>query len=415
MKNNSIASIVAVLVLSLSSALAQTTLVPKSPFPGVLRNNAASFAIGSDGYVGTGGLSTTIQGSDDFWKYNSITDTWTQISSYPLQTTDAVGFSISGKGYVLGGYDGWSLFYSELYEYDPNLNSWISKSPYPNSGVGIYGSSAAVSNGLAYVGTGMASNPFGYINDFYCYDPVNDNWTIKAAIPISSSAYSFAFMVNNKIYFGGGELPFSDKLYEYDPNINSWTQKNNLPFASTTIGLVGATGFSTNVGGFIFGGWHYIYGKGAYIHQYIHSTDSWNLTYADSTFTTSTPHYGNNVFGASVFVVNNIPFITQGVSGGNTYFPGLYSVNISTGLNNADYSEYFFVSNVVNNKILIRNSYSDDNVFILIYNTNGQLVDKAPLYKGINELYLKNINSGIYLYGISSKAELILTGKLISY
>jgi N-acetylneuraminic acid mutarotase len=64
-------------------------------------SNTVSFVIGTDAYITTGG-----QGSagSSTWKYNSLTDRWTQKSDFEGSgRSSAVAFALNGKGYVATG------------------------------------------------------------------------------------------------------------------------------------------------------------------------------------------------------------------------------------------------------------------------------------------------------------------------
>ena len=55
----------------------------KSDFTGLKRTRAVSFTVDDYAYVGTG-VDTAEQVQNDFWKYDPILDTWTQVANLPL-------------------------------------------------------------------------------------------------------------------------------------------------------------------------------------------------------------------------------------------------------------------------------------------------------------------------------------------
>ena len=67
----------------------------------VARTQAVAFSVNGKGYVGTGfniGSGGTL---DDFEEYDPILDSWTSIASFPGgPRTLAVGIAIGSKGYV---------------------------------------------------------------------------------------------------------------------------------------------------------------------------------------------------------------------------------------------------------------------------------------------------------------------------
>ena len=92
----------------------------------VARSRHSTFTIGNDAYSGCGLNHLTLK--NDFWKFNSITETWTQVADLPAaERCEAFSFSINGIGYVGGG----QLLTStvqDFWAYDPGLNSWPQKS-----------------------------------------------------------------------------------------------------------------------------------------------------------------------------------------------------------------------------------------------------------------------------------------------
>ena len=111
----------------------------KGNFAGLARRGAVSFSIGNKGYTGTGFLTYRLK---DFWEYDATTDSWSQKADFGGTTRYyAVGFAIENKGYIATGDDGNATnggATNDIWEYDPNSNSWTQKSPLP--GVPRFGS-----------------------------------------------------------------------------------------------------------------------------------------------------------------------------------------------------------------------------------------------------------------------------------
>jgi len=388
----------------------QITLFPLNPFPGNERYSAAAFSINGYGYIGSGAhCNTGIYGSADFWKYDPVQDSWSQITSLPLFLQSSCAFAINGKGYLVGGtYMAPNAPNAILYEYDPVLNSWTQKSTYPLTGP--YAGTAVVLNGMAYIGTGQVQN-LGLTNDFYCYDPAANTWTPKAPIPILSTN-CFSFPANNKIYFGGGVVPYNNKVYEYDPALNAWTQKNNLPFVNPVYDFVCSTGFSTSANGYIFGGYGYIYGRGNFIHRYNHLTDTWSLLYSDTTW--APPYFGNSIADASVFVINDMPYISQGVSAANTCFNGVSTINIITNVVEAT-EKNNSIRFISENSLFVDLNEAGVDTRLFLYTASGQQVYQSYLKKGINLLHIGTLDQGIYFYLINDTSKKIKAGKLPTF
>ena len=85
------------------------------------------------------------------------------------------------------------------------------------------------------------------INEFWEYDPDQDQWTERATCPATARYGTIGFSIGNKGYLGGGPTNiayhFASDFWEYDPGYNDWTQVADLPAA--------ARGFAPglNVGG----------------------------------------------------------------------------------------------------------------------------------------------------------------------
>ena len=79
----------------------------------IVRSNASSFSMNGLGYVACG------ESSKSIWEYNPSTDIW--LERTPLEgsaRTDAIGFSINERGFVMLGRTGTSYF-DDSWEFKP--------------------------------------------------------------------------------------------------------------------------------------------------------------------------------------------------------------------------------------------------------------------------------------------------------
>lgn len=206
-------------------------------FPGTPFRNAASFVIGDTAYIVTGHDGTDYV--DFAWKYHPATDTWTEMPPFPGGPLSfPVAFAIDGKAYVtLGGIGAdqpeRTVYYQQLWEYDPATGQWAQRSDFP--GEGRWRAFAFVIDGMAYVGGGSREADISLnFQDTYRYDPEQDIWTAVADFPEGWGFGGYAHAIDGKGYVGEGgrylyEANYRTKVWEYDPMADHWTHVSNMP------------------------------------------------------------------------------------------------------------------------------------------------------------------------------------------
>ena len=249
MKNTLLKSSLALAILIVAGQnISAQTWTAKTDFINGESLSAYAFTINDTIYVGN-------TGGTGFYKYDHTTDTWTPKADVPLalnNRTASVGFTVNGKGYVVGGIRSPGVCMSDVWEYNPATDSWTQKTDFPGDKRGA--ASCFVIGNKAYIGGGYDTIDiagFSLIpkNDFWQYDPATDTWTPKAAIPYDSSylLQPFSFSVGGKGYFSCGDrVKLSAGLYhdtdvnttyEYDTTANTWTQKASFPGAVRSGGV----------------------------------------------------------------------------------------------------------------------------------------------------------------------------------
>ena len=144
-----------------------------TPMPTGGRISAVAFSIGNAAYVGTGYDVSVGWSTDDVYRYSPLTNGWTQMASVgggvdptPIPRMEACAFALDGKGYILTGDNISSgTNYSDMYEFDPLLNTWDSIDRFP--GTARRYMSATTINGVAYCGLGTNGTNF---KDFWMFD-----------------------------------------------------------------------------------------------------------------------------------------------------------------------------------------------------------------------------------------------------
>ncbi len=193
-------------------------------FPGIARDDGATFTIGNKVYGGTG-LKVGWTCANDFFVFDLTTETWGVIAPLPLIASRqyAVGFSILGKGYVFGGVNDTGSFLNDLWEYNPTTNTWLQKLAMPS--IGRSGSVAFVINNIVYMVGGRTATQ-NAIPETWMYNPTTNSWTQLTNLPVNGTWRGVAFTNNSKGYVGLGKnnLDQYHKLfYEYIPITNTWS------------------------------------------------------------------------------------------------------------------------------------------------------------------------------------------------
>jgi N-acetylneuraminic acid mutarotase len=190
------------------------------------RYGAVSFSIGSFGYLGAG---ADVGNLPSFHKFDPQINTWTQIQNMPAGVTvGLVAFSDNNYGFVLSG--------TNLYRYDPSIDSWFAMATFPGSP--RQWASSFVIGDKAYVGLGYVGSA-----DFWQYDMTNNTWSSIANFPGPLREKAVAFSVGGKGYIGAGKdlLPGTayNDFYRYDPIFNTWTAMANIPVVGGLHSMVG--------------------------------------------------------------------------------------------------------------------------------------------------------------------------------
>lgn len=208
-----------------------STWTKKKDFPGLSRYNAVGFAINGKGYFGTG-FTEDVNNNllNDFWEYDPVLDQWLRINDLPgTPRAGAVSFTIDNNAYVglglVGDYNKNNLF-KDFYRYNSSTRLWTQVSDF--QGVGRLSAASFTLNNKGYVGTGDTGDSFGSLtDDFWEYNPATDSWTEVAKFPMETNAGTGFSIGNNGYVFN------YNSLYVFDGN--SWTLKNTTSFVGRDI------------------------------------------------------------------------------------------------------------------------------------------------------------------------------------
>ena len=178
-------------------------------------------------------------------EFDPATNTWNTGQSMPFPSMPASRFQVgaagyNGKVYVIGGtnYAQNPPSTTAVEAYDPQTNSWETKTPLPiNASEGPSVLCANTVNDKIYV---MGNTVTSIFNE--AYDPAADTWSAKS-LPLTGEMGSMSAVIDNKIYVLGGEVNGSTNatLYQvYDTATNTWSVATPLP-TWVTFGAAAAT------------------------------------------------------------------------------------------------------------------------------------------------------------------------------
>lgn len=410
---------------SLLTLHAQNTWLSKAPYGGGMRNDASGFAIGNTGYI----LSGTDTGGYfmDMWAWNSSSNTWNEVASYPGgERVGTKSVSLNGFGYVLGGehpsncfLTGGKLtgggvcggtFYSDVWRYNPDSNTWVIDTGFPGLGRDFAVAVSDPDDSTIYYGTGN-NNGTTYLSDWWAFYTPKHKWTQLANFPGGQRANAVGFFANGNIYVGTGDdndtLNYAtNDFWKYAPESNTWTRVANIPgiplsnASAFSIGNYGYVCLGLNNATYTSAGWRYTittgswqpianYGGGVMADGVAFTIDSNGYigtgAYVDSIYSQfweytfdNSPTLGVPTF-AKTSIINIYPNPAQNV------------VNVSfAGINNRPAT--FTLMDITGN---IVNTYS-------INNPAGQAT-----------MDISGLSAGIYLYEVSDSGKVFKTGKLI--
>ncbi len=190
----------------------------------------AAFTIGNKAYVGMGYFDDYPSGA--FYAYDPAKNTWDAIAPFQGKfTRQPVAFGSSKYGYIVGGEQsnpGQLVRVNDAWRYDPITNSWTQIGSFP--GTARSEACGFQINNTGYVLGGSIQSINTYDHDVWAFDFNTEKWKQVASIPQDLGTIGgFTFTLQGKGYLGGGNISDSQGpsslIYEYDPTQNTWTKK----------------------------------------------------------------------------------------------------------------------------------------------------------------------------------------------
>ena len=196
------------------------TWIAKSTCPISSGDNVSFvFGISNKGYIGSthfhSGLYSWWITNEALYEYNNATDTWKECTEFPNNATanTIVSNQSEENAYSIGGYTSGDHASSEdyFYRYNPLTDRWTERAAFP---VKTRGSIAFCKDGIIYAGLGKDYYSSKYAisstwrnkdhNNIYKYDSGNNSWSLETEAPMKGEG-KIAVICNGKLYVGLGE------------------------------------------------------------------------------------------------------------------------------------------------------------------------------------------------------------------
>lgn len=398
-----------IVLLLLGTQMAHSQVwTPQTAFPGMNRDDGVGFYLPSTGcgFVGTG-MDAGFQPTNDFWKFNISTNSWTQIANLPaLPRQYATSFVCSSSGpeihngYIFGGVSSGNQCLRDLWSYNHITNTWSQKSDLPS--FSRMGSDAIEGGTVANIVFGRDSmmNP---TNENWCYYAILDSWIQKTSCPISRWNGVAYYQNSARGIAGLGQDSSGNALsdlWEYDGFTDTWSFYGNFPGGKR----YGASSGTLTVGSFL--NWFICFGRDSANNTL---SDIWIDQGAGNWFQyTSLPASGRK--GTSFFGNGCANWFVCGIDQNNTRLNENWMLSCPLSINEEQGTRYAVRREADGNyKILFEREFSGK---VQLYSASG----KREYEKECKEareipIRLADLPKGIYLLGLGEGPSL----KLINY
>lgn len=148
----------------------------------------------------------------------------------PSPRATACACVCEGKAYVFAGRDANKQYLNDLWQYDPQTDSWTGLGQTPMSGR-VNAVITAVGDklyaGLGYKNSGVYTEE-AYLRDWWEYTPQSKTWRRLADFPNANTVATVSFALNGEVYviygFGWG---FTREIMHYDIAADTWTKQED--------------------------------------------------------------------------------------------------------------------------------------------------------------------------------------------
>ena len=182
-------------------------------------------------------------------RFDPQTNTWTKLADKPTAVSEVSAVVLGEKIYVPGGMLANGQVINRLEVFDPRKGSWESKAELP---LAVSGYALATYEGQMYLFGGWDGKQV--VDQAWRYDPFNDEWHAAANLP-SARAYATAAEVSGKIFVMGGWDGTQDlqENLSFDPAHDlegepAWQKAIDLPEACSDCGAESISGMLFVIG-----------------------------------------------------------------------------------------------------------------------------------------------------------------------
>jgi N-acetylneuraminic acid mutarotase len=297
------------LMVTAGIANAQYYWTQKANFGGTNRQSAVGFSVSGKGYIGSGRDINSGAIYNDFWMYDPNNNAWTQVADFGgTPRFSANFFVINDTAYVgLGNQDQSTYdFAIDFWKYNQGTNTWSQIADF--GGNARYNSTSFAIGSKGYVCTGYAYST-AISQDLWEYNSLTNTWTAKANYPGGPRQAPISFTIGNYGYVGTGDEnqgTLASDFYKYDPSNDSWTQIADYPIVNSS-----ASSFVINNIGYVGTG------TSSYNNTSTHINHWWSYDPSTNIWTSIADMSSTLRFNAVGFTINNIGYCGTGCFGSN--------------------------------------------------------------------------------------------------
>ena len=375
------------LALALQACSQAPGFVPKNPYPGGGRDDAAAFVIGNKAYVGTG-LKTGWINSTDFYAYDPAADTWQQTADLPGAPRQyASVFSLNGFGYLTCGIGAGNVRYRDTWKYDPAGNAWSPLPDFPDSA--REGMQTAVYGNLAYLFFGQKVTGT-FFKQVWKFD--GTAWTQLPDFPSSPRYLSMHAQTDSVVYFVSG-LDSTDELtsevWKFNLATETWSQLPDFPGLPRWYGK----GLAFN-GKLYFGtGWNSVF-----------LNDFWAFDPQTETWEQALPIPALGRKGACTFTVQNRAYVALGVDLHGTRTDEVWELVENAGLEEKSSPTFTLYPNPAQQVLYVSNpeNFDASGFFFRVLDMTGRVLLLGQAQNWQTPVDVSGLGNGTYILLLSA-------------